>query len=410
MPALPKKRNVFNLDEFSKRFEDGGAGDEAGYDSEEYDEDVAGEIPIGQQGLLPSVRDPKLWMVKCKVQQHTHILKLTSIQVGKERDIALAIMNKFLDKEGAEDQTQRLMIKSVVCPDHLKGHIYVEAEKDSHVRDAIKGVRDLFQWNLMIVPIKEMVDVLAVAKKVVTLNKGDWVRVKRQTYKGDIAQVLAYDEGTGKTTIKIVPRISMPTEIGKDDSDEKRKRKTRPPARFFNPEEIQQMKLPMDSRREPITGERCYYYDNSYFTDGFLIKTLNIKSLDTYEVMPTFDELEKFKERKEKRDDDDDEVDLQPETVSLPVIQSKIKTVFSKGDLVRVVKGDLLNLQGVVEAVEDDDVFIMPKHQDLQELLKFPSDHLQKSFKQGDHCKVINGDLEGETGLILKVKLTKPLR
>lgn len=59
---------------------------------------------------------------------------------------------------------------------------------------------------------------------------------------------------------------------------------------------------------------------------------------------------------------------------------------------------------GVVETVDEDQVTIMPKHQDLHELLTFSSHQLQKFFKEGDHCKVIAGQYDGETGLIVKVE------
>lgn len=97
------------LEDIAKKYEERG---------EDYDDDVidddedefyeGDDAAIAQQSLLPSVRDPKLWMMTCKV--------------GKEREIAMTIMQKFIDKENATD---RLMVKSVVCPEHLKGHVYL---------------------------------------------------------------------------------------------------------------------------------------------------------------------------------------------------------------------------------------------------------------------------------------------
>jgi transcription elongation factor SPT5 len=74
--------------------------------------------------------------------------------------------------------------------------------------------------------------------------------------------------------------------------------------------------------------------------------------------------------------------------ITVAPIKAKRKTIFSKGDTVRVVEGDLRHLMGVVESVDEEMVTIMPKHQDLHELLSFPSHQLQKFFKDGDHCKV----------------------
>lgn len=86
---------------------------------------------------------------------------------------------------------QPLQIKSVVAPEHVKGYIYVEAYKQTHVKQAIEGVGNLRlgYWNQQMVPIKEMTDVLKVVKEVANLKPKSWVRLKRGIYKDDIAQV-----------------------------------------------------------------------------------------------------------------------------------------------------------------------------------------------------------------------------
>lgn len=87
--------------------------------------------------------------------------------------------------------TQPLQIKSVVAPEHVKGYIYIEAYKQTHVKAAIEGVGNLRMgyWNQQMVPIKEMTDVLKVVKEVTNLKPKSWVRLKRGLYKDDIAQV-----------------------------------------------------------------------------------------------------------------------------------------------------------------------------------------------------------------------------
>lgn len=87
--------------------------------------------------------------------------------------------------------TQPLQIKSVVAPEHVKGYIYVESYKQTHVKAAIEGVGNLRMgfWNQQMVPIKEMTDVLKVVKEVTNLKPKSWVRLKRGLYKDDIAQV-----------------------------------------------------------------------------------------------------------------------------------------------------------------------------------------------------------------------------
>ena len=94
---------------------------------------------------------------------------------------------------------QPLQIKSVVAPEHVKGYIYVEAYKQTHVKQAIEGVGNLRlgYWNQQMVPIKEMTDVLKVVKEVANLKPKSWVRLKRGIYKDDIAQVPGAGLGWG---------------------------------------------------------------------------------------------------------------------------------------------------------------------------------------------------------------------
>src|SRR5690349_19180323 len=94
-------------------------------------------------------------------------------------------------------------------------------------------MRNLQEWTVKLVPIKEMVDVMTVSKKQISVKRGDWVRVKRGVYLGDIAQVEDVDEARGRVIVKLIPRLDY-SGTSKDD----KKRKTRMPARFFNPEDV----------------------------------------------------------------------------------------------------------------------------------------------------------------------------
>ncbi len=123
-----------------------------------YNEDAAGLARFGeggeemsdeitQQTLLPGVKDPNLWMVKCLP--------------GTEKQTVINVMNKYIAYQNAPSE-EPLQIRSVVAPEHVKGFIYVEAFKQSHVKEVIKGISALRigQYNQQMVPIKEMTDVL----------------------------------------------------------------------------------------------------------------------------------------------------------------------------------------------------------------------------------------------------------
>ncbi|OPJ76178.1 transcription elongation factor SPT5 isoform B [Patagioenas fasciata monilis] len=117
-------------------------------------------------------------------------------------------------------------------------------------------------------------------------------------------------------------------------------------------------------------------------------------SLITEGVKPTLSELEKFED--------------QPEGIDLEVVTESTgkerEHNFQPGDNVEVCEGELINLQGKILSVDGNKITIMPKHEDLKDMLEFPAQELRKYFKMGDHVKVIAGRYEGDTGLIVRVE------
>ena len=73
----------------------------------------------------------------------------------------------------------------------LKGYIYIESYKQQYVKQAIEDIGNLRigKWQQLMVPIREMTDVMRVVKDSTALKRGSWVRIKRSMYKDDIAQV-----------------------------------------------------------------------------------------------------------------------------------------------------------------------------------------------------------------------------
>lgn len=55
---------------------------------------------------------------------------------------------------------------------------------------ACKGLRTIYSSaKVMLVPIKEMTDVLSVESKTIEIARDTWVRMKLGIYKGDLAKV-----------------------------------------------------------------------------------------------------------------------------------------------------------------------------------------------------------------------------
>ncbi|KAF7827360.1 putative transcription elongation factor SPT5-like protein 1 [Senna tora] len=340
----------------------------------DYDEEAT---DVEQQALLPSVRDPKLWMVKCAI--------------GREREAAVCLMQKYIDK-GSE-----LQIRSAIALDHLKNFIYVEADKEAHVREACKGLRNIYAQKITLVPIREMTDVLSVESKAIDLSRDTWVRMKIGTYKGDLAKVVDVDNVRQRVTVKLIPRIDLQALANKLEGREVVKKKAFvPPPRFMNVDEARELHIRVEHRRDPMTGERFETIGGMMFKDGFLYKTVSIKSISAQNIKPTFDELEKFRKPGENGDGD---------VASLSTLfANRKKGHFMKGDAVIVIKGDLKNLKGWVEKVDEDNVHIRPEIKDLPKTLAVNERELCKYFEPGNHVKVVSGTQEGATGMVVKVE------
>jgi transcription elongation factor SPT5 len=97
----------------------------------ELDEDAYDDIT--QNGLLPTTKDPNLWIVKCRM--------------GEEKIAVLQLMRKYIAYQGTDEPLQ---IKSVVVKEGLKGMLYIEAFKKAHVAKAIEGVSAINQFNIMV--------------------------------------------------------------------------------------------------------------------------------------------------------------------------------------------------------------------------------------------------------------------
>ncbi|XP_065901538.1 transcription elongation factor SPT5-like [Dysidea avara] len=330
---------------------------------------------IVQQKFLPGVKDPNLWTVKCRI--------------GTEKETVMLLMRKYITLMHTDNPLQ---IKSAVAVEGLKGYVYIEAYKQTHVKQAIENIGNLAmgKWQQLMVPIKEMVDVLKVVREVSGIKGGSWVRIKRGMFKDDIARVDYIDSSRNQAVLQTIPRVDYNRKRGhlrSQDPNELRKTRRRPPQKLFDAEAIR-----------GIGGEITYdgdylMFEGNRYRNGFLYKNFVMSAILYEGVKPTLGELEKF--------------EATPDEVELNVASgdsSKAAPTLAPGDIVEVREGQLMHLQGKVINVEGDVITIMPKHDDLKDPLEFPSRELKKFFKMGDHVKVIAGRYEGDTGLIVRIE------
>ena len=362
------------------------------YYRDRYNEDTAGLAHFGdggeemsdeitQQTLLPSVKnDPNLWMVKCVL--------------GTEKETVLRLMNKIFAYQTSPDH-EPLQIRSVVSPEHIKGYIYIEAFKQSHVKAAIEGITNLRlgQHTQQMVPFKEMTDVLRVVKEQIGLKPKQWVRLKRGLFKDDLAQVDYVDMAQNQVHLKLIPRIDYTRPRGalrtsaSDESSKKALKKKRPPPKLFDPEKIRSIGGDITN-----DGDFLMFEGNRYSRKGYLYKNFVMNAILSEGVKPTLAELEKFEEA--------------PEGMSIEISSTEKEDQihnFATGDSVEVTEGELVNLQGIILAVDGSKITMKPNHKDLVDPLEFQASELRKYFNQGDHVRVIGGRHEGDTGLIVRV-------
>lgn len=353
------------------------------------DDDADGESSqhhshVTQQSLLPSVKDPKMWIFKCKP--------------GREQPMVLALMNKFID---FTNKGTPLGIISVVSSS--KGFIYVEAEREPHAKTAIQGLRDIVPWSMKLVPIQEMSSVLTITSMKKPIVAGVWARIKRVgTYKGDLCKVLEVMDSSTRALVKLVPRLDLaaltsgiPTKMLKGQRNS---------ASLLTAGIMQT--LDVHRKRHPITNEMVDLIDGEYFQDGFILKEYNILStLTTENVIPMLEEKQKFDSASSaSRDHEANLPGASDAQAGGNWIQNEVE--LAKGDTVRVMEGDLLNLMGIVVAISasDDTVKVMPLHEEIKDtILDFNRKQLMKFIKVGDHIKVISGRYIGETGTVVSI-------
>lgn len=331
---------------------------------------------ITQLTLLPGVKDPNLWMVKCRI--------------GEEKMTALQLMRKMIAYQFTDEPLQ---IKSVVAPEGVKGYVYIESYKQTHVKAAMEGISNLKlgTWKQTMVPINQMTDVLRVAKEVPTLKRGAWVRLKRGIFKDDLAQVDYVDSSHNNVHLKLIPRIDY-TRMrgalrGTQSENEKRKKFRRPPQKLFDMDAIRAIGGEVSQ-----DGDFLIFEGNRFTRKGYLYKIFAMSAIMADGVKPTLSELEKFEEQSL--------ADMELTTSG----REEEAHSFAPGDNVEVHEGELMNLMGRVTRVDGNKIMILPKHEDLKDELEFSAHELRKYFNQGDHVKVIAGRYEGDTGLIVRVE------
>ena len=260
----------------------------------------------------------------------------------------------------------------------------------------LSGYKNAFQ----LIPIQNRTLLLEMKQKNRPIPLNAFVRVKKGVYKGDLGQVVRLMEDTQKVVLKLVPRIDMSELNGGSYSA----LKVRPEQKRFDPSNFPEDKV--ERKNNARLGGMFYEYNRNFYRDGMLYKEFPVSDV-LQDVQPSQEERIMFAERKNV-----DPADLYnggegaegAEPKEAEDKKGKLK-LFFKGDTVRLISGELKNLEGVVEDAD------MTRHEvqvrvavgDDSEVLLLKEEEIMKTFKMGAHVKIIAGAYSGETGTVVMI-------
>jgi transcription elongation factor SPT5 len=360
-------------------------------------------VTVPKRLLLPSVDDPNIWGIRCKP--------------GKEREVVFAIMKRVEDR-ALTNNPMPIISAFERSGTGMAGRIYIETYKQADILTSLDGIMNIYpRSNVILVPIKEMPDLLRVTKSH-QLQPGGYVRLKRGKYAGDLAQIEGVESNGLDVTLRIVPRLdyglnedaNAPT-IDKGDGT-KRKRQgglgmvnpaSRPPQRLFSEAEAKKKHIKYLQSMSTFDKKSWQYLGDDYI-NGFLIKDFKIQHLVTENVSPTLEEVTKFTAGAE---DGTENLDLTALAASLK--NNSATDSYLPGDMVEVYEGEQSGVCGRAVSVTGDIVTLSVTQGDLKgQSIDVPVKGLRKLFKEGNHVKVIGGSrFKDEVGMVVRIKADK---
>ena len=346
---------------------------------------------------LPTSKDPKLWLVKCKI--------------GDEKEIVANLYHKyfyFKNKDNKDDQKDKVKIFSIISFTNLKGKIFIEAHSERDVQFAIQDMSNVNQNSIQLVPVQERPQIFEFDQTPkYDIFKNQLVRIKGGNYDGDLAKVIEVEDQMNKIHVVLVPRIFDDLK-GKKGYNVAPFSKTnsfiRPRQKLFDEKYLSKEDLDyITNINEPIGQIKKFH--NNKFLDGLLIKVLKSVQLDTENVSPKEEELQKI-----GCIIDDDGVYTDKNTKKRLIVANKSNVRFKKGDYVKIVCKDNEELNGlnakVIESENDNNVKIKIIHDKIQAVYSLPKEQLvliKHDFKNGDLVFAKYGSNKGKSGMIIQI-------
>lgn len=356
---------------------------------------AADSVVVPQRLLLPSVDDPRIWRMKCRP--------------GKEREIIVALNKRMEDRMHSKEPLH--ILSTFERGGVMAGNLYVEARRQEDVVVALEGLQNVFMGTKpLMIPLEEMPDLLR-TRKSKELNPGNYVRVKRGLYQGDLAQVDEVETNGLDVTVKLIPRLdyglnedaNAPMVENDMSGGVKRKRTkpvgARPPPRIFSENEAKKKHGKYLSKLPGLSANGWTYQGKTYI-DGFLIEDFKSNALVTENVNPKLEEVTKFAAG---ADDGTENLDLAALAATL---KASAAADFLPGDHVEIFRGEQSGAIGKAVQVYGNVVKILVSDGPLRgRTVEAPVNELRKLFREGDHVKIIGGSKYfDEVGMVVRVK------
>ncbi|KAM0688372.1 transcription elongation factor spt5 [Conglomerata obtusa] len=376
----PRDWNKFTNDLANKY-----ATSESDSESEEVGEEE-GVMYVPQHALMPDRRSPRLWIVRvirgkerevaCRVLSNIRASRDDNTEAGRG-DVSNnrsgdnnnnnngnnnGFNNAISNASIPTNNTSNTVILSVLVKPDLFGYIYIESYTKQAVLDSLMNTRMASKSRIAPVPLNEMIDCLT-TRTVENIKPHSFARIKKGKYKNDIVQIISV---TSSETVKVrvVPRLfNIPKLFNPSDFDEKLVHTKRINANISTKRE-----KGTDTNKE--SHVMVYTYRKETYINGFLEKEVLIQNL-LFDADITLEESKVFEK----------------------------KNVFMLNDKVKVMRGDLVNLCGIIKNIERDEVEISicnDNNTNNNDLYRVNVEDIEKNYQIGDEVS-----FNGKNGLIL---------
>lgn len=196
----------------------------------------------------------------------------------------MALLNKSID---FANRGNPLSILSVTSSDSTEGYIFVEAFKETHVKEACANLHFVFS-QFILLPTEQMTSVYQndMAKNN-DIRPLQWVRVKQGgVYNADIGLVEALQDN--KVWIRLIPRIDPPGHVEKKGKSFFRRV---PQKLSLRPQQFGDLAR-QNSDMHHVTKKNMWSVRNQLVYRGFVYKSFAFKQIEVGpNIKPTIEEL-----------------------------------------------------------------------------------------------------------------------